>query len=112
MERKSIDDATPEEWTASSRRVMESIATQLGVPAEWTHPDVARHATANATQVAGTHYKGRQHEPWDVIADWGLGFFDGNAVRYLSRWRQKNGVEDLRKARHYIDKLIEMETKK
>ncbi len=45
----------------------------------------------------------------DVIHDWGLGYFDGNAVKYLSRWRAKGGVNDLLKARHYIDKLIELE---
>jgi len=65
---------------------------------------------ANDVQVAGNHYKQFKYETWDVIADWGLGYFDGNAVKYLSRWRHKNGVEDLRKARHYIDKLIELET--
>lgn len=66
--------------------------------------------SANDIQVAGTHYKRHTYETWDVIADWGLGYFDGNAVKYLSRWKHKGGVEDLRKARHYIDKLIELET--
>jgi hypothetical protein len=37
---------------------------------------------------------------------------DGNAVKYLSRWRHKNGIEDLKKARHYIDKLLEVEQAK
>ena len=64
---------------------------------------------ANAYQVAGNHYKQFTHETWDVIMDWGLGYLDGNAVKYLSRWRHKGGVEDLKKARHYIDKLIETE---
>jgi hypothetical protein len=35
---------------------------------------------------------------------------DGNALKYLVRFRDKGGVEDLMKARHYIDKLIEVET--
>lgn len=65
---------------------------------------------ANETQVGGDHYKQFKYETWDVIKDWGLGYFDGNAVKYLSRWRHKGGVNDLRKARHYIDKLIEIET--
>jgi hypothetical protein len=65
---------------------------------------------ANATQVAGDHYKRHKYETWDVILDWGLGYLDGNAVKYLSRWRLKGGVEDLKKARHYIDKLIEVES--
>ncbi len=55
------------------------------------------------------HYKHRRFETWDVIADWRLGYFDGNAVKYLSRWRIRGqALKDLRKARHYIDKLIEL----
>lgn len=67
---------------------------------------------ANDTQVAGNHYKQFRIEPWDAIIDWRLGYLDGNAVKYLSRWRHKNGLEDLKKARHYIDKLIETEMEK
>ena len=67
---------------------------------------------ANSRQIGGSHYKQFTHETWDVILDWGLGYLDGNAVKYLSRWRYKNGLEDLKKARHYIDKLIEIETAK
>lgn len=88
---------------------MSTMAGQLGSPREWTHPAPA--PQANTLQVGGRHYKHLKFETWDVIADWGLGYFDGNAVKYLSRWRNKGGVEDLRKARHYIDKLIEMETR-
>ena len=64
---------------------------------------------ANATQVAGDHYKRHKYETWDVILDWELGYLDGNAVKYLSRWRNKGGVQDLKKAAHYIQKLIEVE---
>ena len=66
--------------------------------------------SANDMQVGGVHYKQFHYETWDVIRDWGLGYFDGNAVKYLSRWRHKGGVDDLRKAKHYIEKLIENET--
>lgn len=67
--------------------------------------------SANDIQHGGVHYKQFTFETWDVINDWGLGYFDGNAVKYLSRWRHKGGVQDLQKARHYIDKLIELETR-
>jgi hypothetical protein len=67
---------------------------------------------ANARQEGGGHYKQFQIEPWDAIIDWNLGYLDGNAVKYLSRWRHKNGLEDLKKARHYIDKLLEVEQAK
>lgn len=73
------------------------------------HKHEAAPSRANSRQVGGSHYKQFTYETWDVILDWGLGYLDGNAVKYLSRWRHKNGIEDLKKARHYIDKLIETE---
>lgn len=65
---------------------------------------------ANENQVGGVHYRTKPIQPWDYIAANNIGFFEGNIIRYVSRWREKNGVEDLRKARHYIDKLIELES--
>ena len=63
--------------------------------------------SANETQVGGAHYQ-LPIQPWDFIIANGLGFLEGNAIKYITRWRQKGGVEDLRKARHYLDKLIEV----
>jgi len=63
---------------------------------------------ANNKQVGGEHYKDKHIQPWDAIHEWGLGFFSGNVVKYVARHREKNGIEDLKKARHYLDKLIEL----
>lgn len=63
--------------------------------------------SANEKQVGGDHYRDQAIQPWDYIARNGLGYFEGNIVKYVSRWKQKGGIEDLRKARHYLDKLIE-----
>jgi len=63
---------------------------------------------ANNKQIGGNHYK-TAIEPWDAILSWDLGYLDGSAVKYLSRWRKKGGVDDLRKAVHFIEKLIEVE---
>lgn len=65
----------------------------------------------NSIQHGGDHYLNKAIQPWDYIVSNNLGFLEGNAVKYLSRWRDKNGIEDLKKARHYIDKLIEVETR-
>jgi hypothetical protein len=65
--------------------------------------------TANETQVGGDHYKAKPIQPWDFIAANQLGYFEGNIVKYVSRWRDKGGINDLKKARHYLDKLIELE---
>lgn len=64
---------------------------------------------ADYKQVGGNHYKDKAIQPWEVIERNHMGFFDGNALKYIMRYREKGGVEDLRKAAHYIEKLIEME---
>lgn len=57
------------------------------------------------------HYKSESGlEVIDVIEGFSLGFHEGNVVKYLLRWRQKGGVQDLRKARWYLDRFIERET--
>jgi hypothetical protein len=60
-------------------------------------------------QVGGGHYKDMAIQPVEFIHANGIGYFEGNVVKYVSRWRKKNGVADLEKARHYIDLLIELE---
>jgi hypothetical protein len=70
---------------------------------------------ANEHQVGGDHYRrvpGEQH--WDRIwrlygPDVAYVYFVATITAYVERYRQKNGVEDLKKARHYLDKLIELE---
>lgn len=57
--------------------------------------------------MGGNHYN-VPIQPWDYIAANGLGFFEGNVIKYVTRWKRKNGVEDLRKALHYLEKLIEL----
>lgn len=66
---------------------------------------------ANQKQIGGTHYK-TSIEPWDAIVSWELGYLDGNVVKYVARWRKKGGLADLKKAQHYLEKLIEEEEKK
>jgi hypothetical protein len=63
---------------------------------------------ANAQQVGGAHYAVKAIQPWDFIIANNLGYLEGNIVKYITRWKDKGGVEDLKKARHYLDKLIEV----
>ena len=56
------------------------------------------------TQVGGTHYTDMKTQPLDLIVGLGLGFLQGNAIKYLSRYPRKGGVEDLLKARDYCRK--------
>lgn len=61
-------------------------------------------------QVGGDHYR-QPIQPWDIIDIYGLNFYEGNALKYLLR-RKDNRIQDLKKAAHYIEKLIELETTK
>lgn len=62
--------------------------------------------SANDTQVGGTHYKKSTFQPWDWER-YGVGGLEWTAIKHVTRFRDKGGVEDLQKAIHYIDKLIE-----
>jgi len=62
----------------------------------------------NKSQIGGEHYKKYALQPWDAISSWGLCYFLGNVVKYVVRCGDKGGIEDLKKARHYLDKKIEI----
>lgn len=64
---------------------------------------------ANAKQIAGNHYKTAvQH--WDVLVDIGYGseYYAAQVVKYLMRWRKKNGLRDVLKAQHFLEKMVEL----
>jgi hypothetical protein len=68
----------------------------------------------NMDQVGGNHYKSKTIQPWDAMQAWMsqeafAGFLLGNCIKYLARYKDKGGVQDLEKARHYLDKLILVE---
>ena len=75
-----------------------------GVATEHMKPE---QPNANERQVGGDHYKGKPFEHWDVVIEHDLDYFQGQVTKYLMRWKKKNGLEDLMKARHYLDKYIE-----
>lgn len=61
---------------------------------------------ANDKQVGGSHYNART-QTWDYIVDNGLNFLSGSIVAYLARWERKGNQQDLDKAEHYMQKLME-----
>lgn len=68
---------------------------------------------ANERQVGGTHYTMKRVQPWDAMEscmsrEEFVGFLRGNVIKYTMRCNDKGGVEDLHKARHYLDKLLEV----
>lgn len=65
-------------------------------------------SNANSRQVGGSHYKKFVIEVWDFIARNNIPYLEGNAIKYIARWREKGGLADLEKAEHYIQKLKEL----
>mgnify|MGYP000004596711 CR=1 FL=1 len=68
---------------------------------------------ANDKQVAGNHYqKYGNIQPWDVVLAWNLGYLEGTALKYIARWQDKGGINDIKKAIHFLEKLVETEEAK
>lgn len=63
---------------------------------------------ANEKQVGGSHYKVGGEEHWDRVARLNLDYFQGQITKYVERWKDKNGVQDLEKAQHFLEKYIEL----
>lgn len=77
---------------------------------EYSAAENLKEQTALDIQHGGQHYKGMKIQPVEFIHANNIGYMEGNAIKYLCRWQMKNGLEDLNKAKHYIELLIEMET--
>jgi hypothetical protein len=89
---------TIEEW------VRQQKMNKQMTPVESPSPKTT--LTANDNQVGGTHYS-LPIQPWDYTIANNLDYFQGTIVKYITRWRSKNGAEDLEKARHFLEKYIE-----
>lgn len=68
-------------------------------------------ARALDVQVGGSHYKSMRIQPLEFCVANKLGPCESAIVKYISRWREKGGYEDLRKIKHYVDLLIELDQK-
>jgi hypothetical protein len=73
------------------------------------HPN---HSSPKEFQIGGNHYKDMVIQPIEYILKNKIGFAEGCIIKYVSRHRSKGGVEDLKKARHFLDLLIEHEERK
>ncbi|SDB54276.1 DUF3310 domain-containing protein [Pseudomonas sp. NFACC13-1] len=61
------------------------------------------------TQVAGGHYKSLKIQPIEYIHANGIPFAEGSVIKYVTRWRDKGGLADLEKVKHFLELLIELE---
>ena len=73
--------------------------------------EVSKKQSALDTQVGGNHYKDMPFQPLDFIIKNKIPYCEANIIKYVCRHKCKNGVEDLEKAMHYLDVLIEQESK-
>jgi hypothetical protein len=94
IEPQSIDDATPEEWNNVTNKITKANDSALDI------------------QIQGDHYKKFKIQPVEFIHANHIPFCEASAIKYLCRWKDKGGVKDLEKAKHFIDLLIELESKK
>ena len=68
-----------------------------------TSKDIFNEAFPQSRQVGGKHYKNFPIQPYEFISKNNLSFFQGCVVKYVCRYLQKNGIEDLEKIKHYCD---------
>jgi len=132
-DRVCIDDATPAEWDALPRRKKEPMRdgydqvnldyntdfVDLTTPqereaildllAEEAQEDGLYDKTPLMNQIGGDHYRQGSIQPIEYIHANSMDFFSGNVVKYITRWKYKNGLEDLKKAKHYVELLMEQE---
>lgn len=93
----------------SSKVMMSDSTADLSV----LRADPARGAASPlSTQVGGSHYKHFKIQPAEYIHANDIPFLEGNAIKYISRWRFKGGMADLDKAVHCIELLKELENGK
>ena len=84
-------------------------STLYGPVARPTLTQMEQIQSALSKQVAGSHYKDQAIQPVEYIHANKIGYFEGNVIKYVTRWRNKNCIADLEKAKHYIELLIELE---
>lgn len=66
---------------------------------------------ASDIQIGGNHYRDLKIQPFDYITSNSIPWAEGNVIKYVTRWKNKNGIEDLRKAIHVLELLIQHELK-
>jgi hypothetical protein len=106
LPKKSDANVNGQVMTRSGLRHWESIT---GRDVWWIAGGEAETTKATDKQVGGSHYKDLAIQPTEYAEKNNLGFAAGNVVKYVTRYKSKGGVEDLQKARHYIDLLIQFE---
>ena len=76
-------------------------------PEPWKEANVSNNALD--IQVGGGHYKKLSIQPVEYTVKNNLSYLQGNVIKYVTRYKDKNGKEDVIKAKHYLDLILELE---
>jgi hypothetical protein len=116
MKKKAVDVTSTSSWP-TDRRVLRGLPPMEYAEAEGEDGEpLPEPATAVVAQVGGDHYTkssglcphcGKEVQHWDVYAD--QPYLEGAATSYIGRWRDKGGLEDLRKAISFLEKRLRLE---
>lgn len=105
------DAKLEEELGAENERIRKQLRE---LDAMQTFPEKPRIKVANDREIAGDHYQKLNIQPWDAMQAWMTpeqfkGFLVGNCIKYVARAGKKGGYrEDIEKAQHYLEKLLEV----
>jgi hypothetical protein len=102
------DKLRDSEREAAMDALIETTTTRTA-DGDWQVTYTVQNTGALNVQVGGDHYKKHKIQPIEYIHANNLPFIEGNIVKYITRWREKNGVKDLEKVKHYVDLLIQLE---
>ena len=113
LEAARVGEQAPRESVAGPTGELVLPAGGVGLRGTYVPMDFAQADTASSHQVGGDHYKTLGIEPWDAMESWMTpeefaGYLRGNAIKYLARCNAKGGKTDIAKAKHYLEKLIEV----
>lgn len=97
------------EWDHNEVKFRTRRVPAFGEASDQEPPKSTETASALDVQVGGGHYKEMAIQPIEFAMKNNLNFIQGNVIKYITRYKTKNGREDLEKVKHYVDLLIELE---
>lgn len=106
-----IEQAGKEGWTCKWSEDDGLTDLLCGECSEKKSSSISSDSATNA-KPDDSHYHNGRMDPWKYIDANDLDFFEGSIIKYVTRWRYKNGIEDLEKAKVYIDELIRQQRAK
>lgn len=106
MRARAVQHTNDTEVDSEQDHIMDALVYSSQALGGW---QVTADTGALDMQVGGDHYKKLKIQPIEFIHANNIPFIEGNIIKYIVRWRDKNGLKDLEKVKHYVDLLIDLE---